>query len=59
MAKAMTQAELARRLGISQGMVSRLCRRGMPRTLARARRWRAENLDPIRGLWAQIYRGCR
>ena len=43
----MTQAELARQLGISGAMVSKLRRRGMPtHSLEEAKAWRARNLDP-------------
>jgi hypothetical protein len=43
----MTQAQLARELGISGAMVSKLRVRGMPTSsLAEARAWRDQNLDP-------------
>lgn len=49
MAKPMTQARLAEKLGLSQQQVSKLTRQGMPSDLAGARRWRREHLDPVRG----------
>ncbi len=45
----MKQKDLARGLGVSEAMVSRLVRRGMPtRSVAEAQRWRAGNLATLR-----------
>lgn len=45
----MQQNELAKLLGISAAMVSRLVKKGMPcDTLERAQRWRKRNLEPGR-----------
>lgn len=45
----MQQNELAKLLGISAAMVSRLAKRGMPTgTLERAQRWRKRHLEPGR-----------
>ena len=45
----MTKTELAKQLGISASMVSRLARRGMPTdSLERAQRWRRRHLEPGR-----------
>lgn len=41
----MSQSELAQALGISQPMVSRLVRRGMPEDVDGARRWRTDHLN--------------
>lgn len=50
MAKRLTQEQLGARLGISQSLVARLAKRGMPTdSVAAARKWRAANLDPTRG----------
>ena len=50
MAKRLTQEALGAKLGISQSLVARLAKRGMPTdSVAAARRWRAANLDPTRG----------
>lgn len=47
MTRKLTQQALANALGISQGMVSRLKRQGMPVTsIEAAQQWRRENLDP-------------
>jgi hypothetical protein len=47
MAEKLTQQALAVALGISQGMVSRLVRDGMPTaSVAEAEAWRRQNLDP-------------
>lgn len=44
----MTQAQLARELDLSECMVSKLKKRGMPtHSVADAQAWRAFNLDPI------------
>jgi hypothetical protein len=43
----LTQAELARRLGLSRTMVSRLVARGMPLDEAGAREWRQQHLSPM------------
>ena len=44
----MQQNELAKLLGISPAMVSRLVKRGMPTTLEGAQRWRKRHLEPGR-----------
>jgi hypothetical protein len=45
--KRLKQVDLARALGISAAMVSKLKQRGMPVTsIEAAQRWRRENLDP-------------
>ena len=45
----MRQKDLAKGLGLSEAMVSRLVRRGMPKTsLDAASRWRARNLATLR-----------
>ena len=41
----MSQSDLAHALGISQPMVSRLVRRGMPDDVDGARRWRTDHLN--------------
>lgn len=46
--KFMQQNELAKLLGISPAMVSRLVKRGMPTTLEGAQRWRKRHLEPGR-----------
>jgi hypothetical protein len=47
MVNELSQAHLARRLGISGAMVSKLHRRGMPLDEAGARAWRKEHLSPF------------
>jgi hypothetical protein len=47
MVNELSQAQLARRLGISGAMVSKLHRRGMPLDEAGARAWRKEHLSPF------------
>ena len=45
----MRQKDLAKRLGLSQAMVSRLVKRGMPTSSTEAAsRWRARNLSALR-----------
>ena len=45
----MKQKDLAKRLGLSQAMVSRLVKRGMPTSSTEAAsRWRARNLSALR-----------
>jgi hypothetical protein len=51
----MTRQDLARQLGISASMVSRLAKRGMPTdSLERAEKWRRRHLEPgrIKGMRA-------
>ncbi len=44
-----TQGELAQKLGVTQQMVSKLRKRGMPvDSVAKARAWRRTHLDPMR-----------
>lgn len=51
----MKQKELAELLNVSQAMVSRHVKAGMPITdLATAQRWRAENLEPSRTKSARL-----
>ena len=56
MVNPLTQAELARRLGISTPMVCRLVARGMPLDEDGARAWRKTHMQPFRGKHDRIDR---
>lgn len=53
------QSDLARELGVSQSMVSRLARQGMPmHDVSAAHAWRALHLDPARVKTARVDGQC-
>ena len=54
----LTQAGIARELGLSRARVCQMVKMGMPvSTIEEARTWRAANLDEISLYWSDFYAG--
>ena len=54
----LTQAGIARELGLTRARVCQMVKMGMPvSTIEAARAWRAANLDPIATYWSDLNAG--